>query len=75
MFKAFPLDMSQFGNLFSSTRIPRPGKDELQKFPDSQHIVVLRNGHFYAFDVLDGDGKNFMSLFSISLLNLCLLIL
>ncbi|CAL1275003.1 unnamed protein product [Larinioides sclopetarius] len=57
LFKAFPLDMSQFGNLFNSTRIPRPGKDELQVYPDAQHIVVLRNGHFYAFDVLDGDGN------------------
>ncbi|KAF8768318.1 Carnitine O-palmitoyltransferase 2 like protein [Argiope bruennichi] len=57
LFKAFPLDMSQFGNLFNSTRIPRHGKDELQVYPDAQHIVVLRNGHFYAFDVLDGDGN------------------
>ncbi|GFY40144.1 carnitine O-palmitoyltransferase 2, mitochondrial [Trichonephila inaurata madagascariensis] len=57
LFKAFPLDMSQFNNLFSSTRIPCISKDELQVFPDSRHIVILRNGHFYVFDVLDEDGN------------------
>lgn len=49
--------MSQFSNLFNSTRIPRIGKDEIQQFPDARHIVVLRNGHFYIIDGLDGDGK------------------
>ncbi|XP_054722651.1 carnitine O-palmitoyltransferase 2, mitochondrial-like [Uloborus diversus] len=57
LFKAFPLDMSQFNNLFNSTRIPRVGKDEIQVFPEARHVIVLRNGHFYTFDVLDGDGN------------------
>lgn len=57
LFKAFPLDMSQFNNLFSSTRIPCLGKDKLQVFPEARHIVILRNGHFYVFDVLDEDGN------------------
>nr|XP_039258344.1 carnitine O-palmitoyltransferase 2, mitochondrial-like [Styela clava] len=50
---AYPLDMSQYGNLFSSTRIPGVGRDRLRTFPKSKHLVVLRNGHFYTFDVLD----------------------
>ncbi|KFM61229.1 hypothetical protein X975_08773, partial [Stegodyphus mimosarum] len=57
LFKAFPLDMSQFNNLFNSTRIPRLEKDEIQVFPEARHIVVLRNGYFYVFDALDGDGN------------------
>ncbi|GIX72261.1 carnitine O-palmitoyltransferase 2, mitochondrial [Caerostris extrusa] len=57
LYKAFPLDMSQFSNLFNSTRIPQPGKDRLQVFPEARHIVVLRKGHFYVFDVLDEDGN------------------
>lgn len=55
-FKAFPLDMSQYGSLFNSTRIPRKSKDTLEKFPDTKHIVVLCRGHFYTFDVLDDNG-------------------
>lgn len=57
LFKAFPLDMSQFNNLFHSTRIPHFEKDEIQVFPEARHILVLRNGHFYVFDVIDGDGN------------------
>ncbi|UYV69813.1 CPT2 [Cordylochernes scorpioides] len=56
-YKAFPLDMSQFRNLFFSTRIPRTSKDELVTYPDAKHLAVLRNGHFYVFDVLDKNGS------------------
>ncbi|KAK7496706.1 hypothetical protein BaRGS_00012113 [Batillaria attramentaria] len=54
-YKAFPLDMSQYGNLFNSTRIPRPDKDELYKDPAAKHLLVMRQGHFYIFDILDRD--------------------
>eukprot|EP00095_Tigriopus_kingsejongensis_P002194 maker-scaffold966_size75752-snap-gene-0.18 protein:Tk02194 transcript:maker-scaffold966_size75752-snap-gene-0.18-mRNA-1 annotation:"AGAP008907-PA" len=57
LFKVFPLDMSQYGNLLQSTRIPKEERDEIRQFPDSRHIVVLKQGHFYAFDVLDSDGQ------------------
>lgn len=57
LFKAFPLDMSQYKRLFNSTRIPRHEKDELYSNPESKHIAVLRNGHFYVFNMLDGDGN------------------
>jgi len=53
LFNAFPLDMSQYGNLFQSTRIPRPGADEVARFPDSKHVVVLFEGRIFAFDALD----------------------
>jgi carnitine O-palmitoyltransferase 2 len=53
---AFPLDMSQYKRLFSTTRIPRATKDELVTYETSRHIAVLRNGHFYVFDVISNDG-------------------
>ncbi|KAF1775201.1 Acyltransferase ChoActase/COT/CPT [Phytophthora cactorum] len=53
---AYPLDMSQYKNLFSSTRLPKLGRDELKVTPDSRHVVVQRGTKFYAFDVLTADG-------------------
>lgn len=48
--------MSQFGNLFNSTRIPEVGKDSLRCDPQARHMLIMKNGHFYVFDVLDKDG-------------------
>lgn len=59
LWKAYPLDMSQFHNLFASTRIPLIGRDKIEAFPDSKHILVIRNGHFYALQVLDDKGNLF----------------
>jgi len=56
-FKAFPLDMSQFGNLLNSTRLPAEGKDRLACDPTARHTLVVRNGNFYVFDVLDESGR------------------
>lgn len=53
---AYPLDMSQYQNLFASTRLPARGRDELRKFDASRHIVVQRGAKFYKFDVLRDDG-------------------
>lgn len=55
LFKAFPLDMSQYKNIFNTTRIPKLEKDVIFHDPSAKHLVVLRKGHFYAFDVLDED--------------------
>ena len=41
---AYPLDMSQFGNLLNATRIPVIGKDELKTYPSSRLVVVARGG-------------------------------
>ncbi|KAL4172705.1 hypothetical protein KRP22_007868 [Phytophthora ramorum] len=53
---AYPLDMSQYKNLFASTRLPKSGQDELKVTPGSKHIVVQRGTKFYTFDVLTEDG-------------------
>lgn len=49
--------MSQYSNLFGSTRIPWPDKDEIVLDKSSRHLVVMRRGRFYAFDVLDERGN------------------
>ena len=52
--------MSQFPNLLQSTRVPQlDGCDTLERFPDSKHILVIRKGHFYVFDVYDESGRLF----------------
>ena len=56
-YKAFPLDMVQFSNLFNSTRIPMPEKDELVCNTSARHICVVVNGNFYSFDVFFEDGS------------------
>ncbi|XP_011150518.1 carnitine O-palmitoyltransferase 2, mitochondrial isoform X2 [Harpegnathos saltator] len=56
LFKAYPLDMSQYKNLFNTTRIPELEKDRIFHDPSAKHLVVMRKGHFYAFDVLDANG-------------------
>ena len=68
LLKAFPLDISQYGNLFQSSRIPDSPKDRISRFPDSRHLCVLKNGHFYTFDVYD---ENF-NLFAPSYYKACM---
>ncbi|XP_055594252.1 carnitine O-palmitoyltransferase 2, mitochondrial [Uranotaenia lowii] len=55
-FKAFPLDMSQYQGLFGATRIPETDKDKIYRNSDSKHLLVIRNGHLYAVDVLNESG-------------------
>lgn len=51
---AFPLDMSQFPNLFHSTRIPQPEKDIIQKASNKRrYVIVLHKGRVYAVDAFD----------------------
>jgi carnitine O-palmitoyltransferase 2 len=49
--------MSQWPRLFSTCRIPRLIRDDIHHFQGSRHIIVLRNGHAFAFDVVSRDGK------------------
>ncbi|KOC68074.1 Carnitine O-palmitoyltransferase 2, mitochondrial, partial [Habropoda laboriosa] len=56
LFKAFPLDMSQYHNLFNTTRLPKPEKDEIYENTSGKHIIVMRKGHFYCVDVMDENG-------------------
>ena len=53
----FPLDMSQFANVLQSTRIPQEGKDIIQRFPHSKHLVVLHKGRIFSFEALDSEGN------------------
>ena len=53
---AFPLDMSQYANLFKSTRIPGLVRDELRTVQHASHVVVQRRGRFWKLDLLDKAG-------------------
>ncbi|XP_020864601.1 carnitine O-palmitoyltransferase 2, mitochondrial-like isoform X1 [Phascolarctos cinereus] len=55
--EAYPLDMSQYVHLFNSCRVPKQGKDELFSDHGARHLLVMRNGHFYVFDILDPIGN------------------
>jgi len=71
---AYALDMSQYANLFRSTRVPKPGRDELRTASDSRHIVVQRGGSLWAVDLFDATGATVISIcpslsrFSLSLI-------
>lgn len=58
MFQAFPLDMSQYCNLFNTTRLPQLGKDKLYHDETQKHVLILKGGNAYIFDVIDADGKH-----------------
>ncbi|AWP11502.1 putative carnitine O-palmitoyltransferase 2 mitochondrial [Scophthalmus maximus] len=57
MVNAYPLDMSQYFRLFNSTRIPKRGRDELFTNEKGRHLLVMRNGNMYVFDIIDRDGN------------------
>ncbi|KAF8801872.1 acyltransferase ChoActase/COT/CPT [Phlegmacium glaucopus] len=50
-----PLDMDQYSRLFGTSRIPTDRGCKMEVHPESRHIVVLRRGQFYWFDVLDDE--------------------
>lgn len=50
-FRGTPLDMSQYLKLFGTARIPTRHGCRLQVDPDSRHVIVMRRGQFYWFDV------------------------
>lgn len=57
MVNAFPLDMSQYFRLFNSTRLPKRGRDELFTDAKGKHLLVMRKGNLYVFDIVDRDGN------------------
>lgn len=57
MVNAYPLDMSQYFRLFNSTRIPKHGRDELFTDEKGRHLLVMRKGNMYVFDIIDRDGN------------------
>ncbi|CAM9968103.1 unnamed protein product [Phaeothamnion confervicola] len=47
-----PLCMAQYERLFTSCMVPRPGRDELRRFPrPADHIAVLCHGHTFLLPV------------------------
>ncbi|KAH9600540.1 Choline/carnitine acyltransferase domain [Trypanosoma melophagium] len=54
-FYALPLDMSQYGNLMNSTRVPGALKDELKSIGFTPHIIVQHRGHQYVVTVADSE--------------------
>lgn len=51
-----PYDMSQFKNIFYTTRIPRKTKDEIFiSDVKSNHAIILTHGYFYKVQVFDED--------------------
>jgi carnitine O-acetyltransferase len=52
-FRGVPLDMSQYAKLFGCARIPTKTGCKIQIDPEARHIIVVRRGQFYWFDVLD----------------------
>jgi hypothetical protein len=48
--------MSQYANLFKSTRIPGLVRDELRTVQHASHVVVQRRGRFWKLDLLDKAG-------------------
>lgn len=57
LYKAYPLDMSQYNKLFCTTRIPKEDKDVIKHNPGSKHVCIQSKGHFYVFDVIDDSGN------------------
>ncbi|KAJ6630325.1 acyltransferase ChoActase/COT/CPT [Mycena sp. CBHHK59/15] len=55
--RGIPLDMDQYNRLFGTARIPTERGCKMHVNPESQHIVVLRRGQFYWFDVLDDENR------------------
>ncbi|KAI6121053.1 carnitine acetyl transferase [Pisolithus croceorrhizus] len=52
-----PLDMDQYTRLFGTARIPTDMGCRMVINEEARHIVVLRRGQFYWFDVLDEDNR------------------
>ncbi|KAJ7574062.1 acyltransferase ChoActase/COT/CPT [Mycena floridula] len=55
--RGVPLDMDQYTRLFGTARIPTARGCRMQVSEESRHIVVLRRGQFYWFDVLDDENR------------------
>ncbi|XP_019936892.2 carnitine O-palmitoyltransferase 2, mitochondrial [Paralichthys olivaceus] len=57
MVNAIPQDMSQYLHFFNSTRIPKCGRDKLFTNEKGRHLLIMRKGNMYVFDIVDRDGN------------------
>ncbi|KAG8214291.1 acyltransferase ChoActase/COT/CPT [Butyriboletus roseoflavus] len=55
--RGHPLDMDQYTRLFGTARIPTQRGCKMVVNEAARHIVVLRRGQFYWFDVLDDENR------------------
>ncbi|XP_044530739.1 LOW QUALITY PROTEIN: carnitine O-palmitoyltransferase 2, mitochondrial-like [Gracilinanus agilis] len=56
MFNVYPMDMSPNFRLFNTARLPKFTRDILHTEERAKHLLVLKNGNFYVFDILHKDG-------------------
>jgi carnitine O-acetyltransferase len=56
-----PLCMYQYSRLFGTARIPTENGCQIGQDPTSKHVVVLCQGQFYWFDVLDDNSDLIMT--------------
>jgi carnitine O-acetyltransferase len=54
--KGQPICMAQYKHLFSATRIPKKGKDELAITTAKKHIIVLFKAHIFKLDIVNEQG-------------------
>ncbi|GKY99897.1 hypothetical protein MPSEU_000943300 [Mayamaea pseudoterrestris] len=52
VFRGKPLCMDQFRALLGSSRVAKRNCDEVNVYPDSQHVIVLCKNQFYSFAAL-----------------------
>lgn len=57
MVRGTPLDMFQYTRLFGSSRVPTEDGCRMESSPSSRHVVVMRRGQFYWFDVMDQEHR------------------
>ncbi|KAG6868422.1 hypothetical protein C0993_003099 [Termitomyces sp. T159_Od127] len=57
MVRGTPLDMDQYKRLFGTSRIPTERGCVMDTKENANHIVVLRRGQFYWFEVLDDENR------------------
>jgi carnitine O-acetyltransferase len=52
-----PSCMREYSRLLSATRIPGEERDHVERYPDSRHVVVIRENRFFALDALDKEAR------------------
>lgn len=57
LLKTIPKDMVQFERIFGRTRIPEHKLDITVQYENTNHIIVLRNGHIFSVKVLNEFGE------------------
>lgn len=55
--RADPLCMTQYAELFGTTRIPQFGRDKLVTDYNSNHVAVVCRDQYYWFDISDQVGE------------------